>query len=91
MHGTVAIDGKCVRGSGKGDARRPLHMVSAWAADMGLLLGQCKVDGKSNEVTAIPVLLKLLRLKGCIVTIDAIGCQKTIAQQLHGKRPGIPS
>jgi len=83
VHGTVAIDGKSVRGSGKGDARRPLHMVSAWAADMGLLLGQCKVDGKSNEITAIPELLKLLHLKGCIVTIDAIGCQKTIAQQLH--------
>ena len=83
VHGTVAIDGKSVRGSSKGDARRPLHMVSAWAADMGLLLGQCKVDGKSNEITAIPELLRLIHLKGCIVTIDAIGCQKTIAQQLH--------
>ena len=83
VHGTVAIDGKSVRGSSKADARRPLHMVSAWAADMGLLLGQCKVDGKSNEITAIPELLRLLHLKGCIVTIDAIGCQKSIAQQLH--------
>lgn len=83
VHGTVAIDGKSVRGSSKGDAHRPLHMVSAWAADMGLLLGQCKVDGKSNEITAIPELLRLLHLKGCIVTIDAIGCQKSIAQQLH--------
>ena len=50
---------------------------------MGLLLGQCKVDGKSNEITAIPELLRLLHLKGCIVTIDAIGCQKSIAGQLH--------
>lgn len=83
VHGTVAIDGKSVRGSSKADAYRPLHMVSAWAADMGLLLGQCKVDGKSNEITAIPELLRLLHLKGCIVTIDAIGCQKSIAQQLH--------
>ena len=83
VHGTVAIDGKSVRGSSKADAHRPLHMVSAWAADMGLLLGQCKVDGKSNEITAIPELLRLLHLKGCIVTIDAIGCQKSIAQQLH--------
>jgi predicted transposase YbfD/YdcC len=83
VYGTVAIDGKSVRGSSKGDARRPLHMVSAWAADMELLLGQCKVDGKSNEITAIPELLRLLHLKGCIVTIDAIGCQKSIAQQLH--------
>ena len=83
VQGTVAIDGKSVRGSRKGDAARALHMVSAWAADMGLLLGQCKVDGKSNEITAIPELLQLLHLKGCIVTIDAIGCQKSIAQQLH--------
>ena len=83
VHGTVAIDGKSVRGSSKADAHRPLHMVSAWATDMGLLLGQCKVDGKSNEITAIPELLRLLHLKGCIVTIDAIGCQKSIAQQLH--------
>lgn len=83
VQGTVAIDGKSVRGSRKGDAHRALHMVSAWAADMGLLLGQCKVDGKSNEITAIPELLRLLYLKGCIVTIDAIGCQKDIAAQLH--------
>ncbi|RLJ39878.1 ISAs1 family transposase [Acidovorax sp. 106] len=83
VQGTVAIDGKSVRGSRKGDAPRALHMVSAWAADMGLLLGQCKVDGKSNEITAIPELLRLLHLKGCIVTIDAIGCQKIIAEQLH--------
>lgn len=78
VHGTVAIDGKSVRGSSKGDAHKPLHMVSAWAADMGLLLGQCKVDGKSNEITAIPELLSLLHLKGCIVTIDAIGWPPTL-------------
>ena len=83
VQGTVAIDGKAVRGSRKGDVHRALHMVSAWAADMGLLLGQRKVDGKSNEITAIPELLRLLHLKGCIVTIDAIGCQKDIARQLH--------
>ncbi|XAH26221.1 ISAs1 family transposase [Xylophilus sp. GW821-FHT01B05] len=83
VQGSVAIDGKSVRGSRKGDAPKALHMVSAWAADMGLLLGQRKVDGKSNEITAIPELLRLLHLKGCIVTIDAIGCQKSIAGQLH--------
>jgi len=82
VQGTVALDGKSVRGSGKG-SERALHMVSAWAADMGLLLGQRKVDGKSNEITAIPELLRLLHLKGCIVTIDAMGCQKDIAGQLH--------
>ena len=76
VQGTVAIDGKSVRGSRKGDTPKALHMVSAWAADMGLLLGQCKVDGKSNEITAIPELLRMLHLQGCIVTIDAIGCQK---------------
>ena len=83
VQGTVAIDGKSVRGSRKGDAPRALHLVSAWAADMGLLLGQCKVNDKSNEITAIPELLRMLHLKGCIVTIDAIGCQKDIAGQLH--------
>ena len=83
VQGTVAIDGKSVRGSRKGDAAKALHLVSAWAADMGLLLGQRKVDGKSNEIRAIPELLAMLHLKGCIVTIDAIGCQKSIAGQLH--------
>jgi predicted transposase YbfD/YdcC len=82
VQGTVAIDGKSVRGSGKAGAPA-LHLVSAWAADMGLLLGQRKVDAKSNEITAIPELLKLLHLKGCIVTIDAMGCQRDIAGQLH--------
>lgn len=83
VQGTVAIDGKSVRGSRKGNAAKALHLVSAWAADMGLLLGQRKVDGKSNEIRAIPELLAMLHLKGCIVTIDAIGCQKSIAGQLH--------
>ncbi|MDA8520029.1 ISAs1 family transposase [Acidovorax sp. NCPPB 4044] len=83
VQGTVAIDGKSVRGSAKADRPRALHLVSAWAADMGLLLGQCQVDGKSNEITAIPQLLQLLHLAGCIVTIDAMGCQKEIAAQLQ--------
>ncbi len=85
IQGTVAIDGKSVRGS---RAPKALHMVSAWAADMGLLLGQCRVDGKSNEITAIPELLRTLHLKGCIVTIDAIGCQKSIAAQLNAHGAG---
>lgn len=83
VKGVVAIDGKTVRGATPAGSTRPaLHMLSAWAADMGVLLGQCKVDGKSNEITAIPQLLKLLDLQGCIVTIDAMGCQKAIAQQI---------
>lgn len=79
----IAIDGKTLRGShdvGKG--RKALHMVRAWATEQGLLLGHQKVDEKSNEITAIPEVLNLLALKGCIVTIDAMGCQTDIAKQI---------
>ena len=83
VKGVVAIDGKTVCGATPAGSSRPaLHMLSAWAADMGVLLGQCKVDGKSNEITAIPKLLKLLDVQGCIVTIDAMGCQKAIAEHI---------
>jgi predicted transposase YbfD/YdcC len=76
----VAIDGKTMRGSfDSAAAQSPLHVVSAWASEARLVLGQVSVDGKSNEITAIPLLLELLDLKGCIVTIDAMGCQKDIA------------
>ncbi|MCA1838435.1 MAG: ISAs1 family transposase [Actinobacteria bacterium] len=79
----VAIDGKTLRRSfDKSSAKRAIHMVSAWATENGVVLGQCKVDDKSNEITAIPELLELLALKGCIVTIDAMGCQRAIAQQI---------
>jgi len=79
----IAIDGKTLRGSGdKAAARNPLHLVSAWASEARLTLGQVAVDSKSNEITAIPALLQLLELKGCIVTIDAMGCQKAIAQTI---------
>jgi len=79
----VAIDGKALRRSfDKGTAKRAIHMVSAWATANGVVLGQRKVDAKSNEITAIPELLDLLALKGCIVTIDAMGCQGTIAQKI---------
>ena len=68
VQGVIAIDGNTVRGATPaGSARHALHMVSAWAADMGLLLGQRKVDGKSNEITAIPQLLRLLDVQGCIL------------------------
>ncbi|MBM4163867.1 MAG: ISAs1 family transposase [Lentisphaerae bacterium] len=79
----VAIDGKALRralGKGKGDALP--YVVSAWASDNGLVLGQMKVDEKSNEITAIPQLLRALELKGCIVTIDAMGCQRKIAREI---------
>jgi predicted transposase YbfD/YdcC len=77
----IAIDGKTLRGSA-GSAMGPLHLVSAWATEARLTLGQVAVDGKSNEITAIPLLLELLDLSGALVTIDAIGCQKAIAKQI---------
>ena len=80
----VAIDGKTLRGSGGGKAALgPLHLVSAWASGQGLSLGQVAVDAKSNEITAIPALLELLELKGALVTIDAMGCQKAIARKVR--------
>lgn len=79
----VAIDGKTLRGSGDRVAgRRPLHLVSAWATTNRLTLGQVRAAAKSNEITAIPQLLELLDLRGCLVTIDAMGCQKSIARQI---------
>jgi|BarGraNGADG00212_1021973.scaffolds.fasta_scaffold44026_1 predicted transposase YbfD/YdcC len=82
-HGVVAVDGKSLRRSfDTASARSPLHMVSAWSCEQRLVLGQCATDAKSNEITAIPKLLAMLALNGTIVTIDAMGCQRTIAQQI---------
>ncbi len=82
----VAIDGKTLRHSyDKSDKKKAIVMVSAWAQQQRLVLGQRKVDGKSNEITAIPQLLKVLYLKGAIVTIDAIGCQKEIVSTIIDK------
>jgi len=79
----IAIDGKTLRGSfDKAAGRNPLHLVSAWACETRLTLGQVAVDSKSNEITAIPLLLELLDLKDAIVTIDAMGCQKEIAAKI---------
>lgn len=77
----VSIDGKTVRGS-KSNKSKAIHMVSAWSSKNRLVLGQTKVNKKSNEITAIPTLLELLEIKGCIVTIDAMGCQKKIAERI---------
>src|SRR4029077_6852588 len=80
---TIPIDGKTVRRSGRrGLGLAPLHLVSAWAGANHLSLGQVAVDDKSNEITAIPRLLELLDLKGALVTIDAMGCQKEIAARI---------
>src|SRR5665213_1402830 len=80
----VAIDGKTLRRSfDRGAGQGPIHMISAWAAGQRLVLGQLAVGAKENEITAIPELLALLSLKGAIVTIDAIGCQKKIAATIR--------
>jgi predicted transposase YbfD/YdcC len=79
----ICVDGKTARGSrDRKNNKNPLHMVSAWSASNRLVLGQEATDVKSNEITAIPKLLALLELKGCIVTIDAMGCQRDITKQI---------
>src|SRR5262245_32317643 len=85
--GHVAIDGKTARHSGS-PARgiKALHLVSAWATEYSLTLGQVATEAKSNEITAIPQLLGLLDLEGALVTIDAMGCQKAIAARIVGGR-----
>lgn len=82
----VAIDGKTMRGSNKVTGTKGIHVVSAWADELNLVLGQIKTDEKSNEITAIPELLELLDLKGLIVTIDAMGCQKKICEKIIEKK-----
>jgi predicted transposase YbfD/YdcC len=82
----VAVDGKTVRRAhDRGAGKAAIHMISAWASANRLVLGQRAVDEKSNEITAIPALLDLLLLKGCIVTIDAMGCQTDIARNVVDK------
>jgi predicted transposase YbfD/YdcC len=82
----VAVDGKTVRRSGsRRHEHGPLHLVSAWASERGLALGQRAVEGKSNEIMAVPELLDTLQLEGCIVTLDAMGCQKEIAERIRAK------
>ena len=82
----VAVDGKTLRRSfDRASSKAAIHMVSAWASKTGLVLGQVKTDAKSNEIPAIPRLLEILRLEGCIVTIDAIGAQKEIVKTIIDK------
>lgn len=83
----VAIDGKRLRGSyDRLDGKEAIHMISAWSHQNQLVLGQLKVDGKSNEITAIPALLALLDLAGAVVSIDAMGCQKEIAALIRERK-----
>jgi predicted transposase YbfD/YdcC len=82
----IGIDGKTLRHSGdSSQGQAPIHLVSAWASASNLVLGQRQVDAKSNEITAIAELLKVLALNGCIVTIDAMGCQTNIADVMIGQ------
>jgi len=83
LKGVVALDGKQMRGAQDVPMEKAgLYMVSAWAAEQGIVLGQRKVDDKSNEISAIPELLEVLALEGCVVTIDAMGCQTEIAEKI---------
>jgi hypothetical protein len=85
-HGdVVSIDGKTSCGSQGGNSKRAIHIVSAWSKANQLSLGQVKVDAKSNEITAIPKLLEVLVLHGCLATIDAMGCQWDIAAKIIEK------
>ena len=85
--GIIAIDGKTLRRSyQQAGAKAPIHMISAWSARQNLVLGQAKVADKSNEIVAIPELLDLLTIKGAVVTIDAIGCQRDIARKIIDKK-----
>lgn len=81
--GVIAIDGKVLRRSfDTASAKSALHMVSAWGCEQRLVLAQIATDAKSNEITAVPKLLKMLSLKGCVVTADALNCQRDIARQI---------
>ncbi len=81
----ISIDGKTIRGSRNKGSKSFVHMVSAWANENHLLLGQIKVGDKTNEITAIPKLLEILEIRGCIITIDAMGCQTEIADKIIEK------
>lgn len=79
----IQIDGKTAKGSyDREEKLKALHSVSAWSSEHGLVLAQKRVDSKSNEITAVPILLRLLNLKGAVVTLDAMGTQTAIAVQI---------
>lgn len=82
----IAIDGKTIRGAKSKGKKSPIHMVSAWACENNLVLGQTKVAEKSNEITAIPKLLEVLAVEGSIITIDAMGCQQDIVEKVIDRK-----
>jgi predicted transposase YbfD/YdcC len=81
----IAIDGKTIKGAKASGGKSPVHMVSAWANENNLVLGQVRVNEKSNEITAIPKLLEVLSLEDTVVTIDAMGCQSEIAKEITSR------
>jgi predicted transposase YbfD/YdcC len=81
----ISVDGKTVRGS-RARGHNAIHMVSAWCHEHNMVLGQCKVGEKTNEITAIPALLELLDIQGSVITVDAMGCQTKIAQTIIDKK-----
>ena len=82
----INIDGKTVRGAKQYGIKSPVHILSAWAHNNNLVLGQTKVNDKSNEITAIPILLDILSIENSIITIDAMGCQSNIANKIIDKK-----
>jgi predicted transposase YbfD/YdcC len=82
LQGQIALDGKRIRGASQSE-EEAIHIVSAWACEAGLVLGEVRVSEKSNEITAVPVLLRRLCLEGCVVTLDALNTQKSIASQIR--------
>ena len=83
----IPIDGKTIRGSyDRNQSKSALHVISAWSSEQRLVLGQLKVEDKSNEITAIPALLELLEITGSIITIDSMGTQTEIAQKILDKK-----
>ena len=87
LEGVVAIDGKVLRRSfDRASGKSPLHMVSAWGSEQRLVLAQIATEAKSNEITAVPKLLRMLALKGTIVTADALNCQRAIAEQIVAQK-----
>jgi DDE_Tnp_1-associated/Transposase DDE domain len=87
VQGVVAIDGKVLRRSfDRASGKSALHMVSAWGCEQRMVLAQIATDAKSNEITAVPKLLEMLSLKGAIVTVDALNCQREIAQDRRSRR-----
>uniref|UniRef100_UPI0040482C0C ISAs1 family transposase n=1 Tax=Flavobacterium sp. TaxID=239 RepID=UPI0040482C0C len=86
IRGVVNLDGKTIRGAKSHGVKSAFHMVSAWSCESNMVLGQLRVNEKSNEITAIPKLIDLLEIENCIITIDAMGCQTEIADKIIEKK-----